>query len=222
MFKYLTLNKVLKDCLALLKVHFIYIALMFSVVAIPNYLVNFGEEFTVYQGLYLLFNIVVVILINMVSISLAASSFLYDESTISDKFKDSLTRLIPFVLLSLLGRTLAILGLFMLVIPGLVVAVLFSMAKIHFIVHRTALQESIIGVIKLFKREYIGSISKILLMPFLLLLLIVQIILYFVGDQEIIFKYLPLSVIVINPIIICYSTSLYFNLVKENQLDSTN
>lgn len=222
MFRYLTVTKVFKDCLALLKKHCLYIALMYCIIAIPNYFIKIDENNLSYQVLYMAVTLLVAAFIHIVSISLASTSFLYDKFNFTNKLKEAFSLLIPYTILTIVGHSLAIIGIFVLIIPGLIVSILFSMAKVHFIIHKTDVKGAVTGVIQLFKKSYILEIIKILSLPFLTLFIITQIVFSVVQNQDLVLKYLPLAIIIINPIAVCYSVSLYFNLVKENQLDSPN
>ncbi len=229
--QYLTLRKVLIDSIAIFKKHFLYITALNCAVVIPYYYLsskdNLPEVFTIFIPIFILLNM----LVRIVSIKLTASSYLYNNFMIFDELKKNIKKILPFLLISLIGGFSILFGSFLFFIPGIIAMVFFHLLKVHFAIYDKNIKSSVSDVMGLLKNGYFIPVLKINMLPILFLLIFALILFPFINPQtpetlamdlQRLSPYMTIFGIIIYPISVSFYTSLYFNLVKENQLDSTD
>ncbi|OQY40619.1 MAG: hypothetical protein B6229_01290 [Spirochaetaceae bacterium 4572_7] len=221
--KYLTIKKVLIDSVALYKSHFLYLTLFIGVVVMSNYFTEFKGEFSVIQALFMLLYFFLNILVEMISTELVASSYLYDEFVISNNIKQNIRRILPFTLFMVLGQLAVVLGFLVFIIPGVLALPLFYMIKIDYIVTKSDFKTSFRKILKLMGKKHLFEILKIMSIPALLIFLGAEF-LYkeILNGNDNIQLLLTLVILLLKPIGVCFNTSIYFNLIKESELESTN
>ncbi len=225
---YLTLKKILTDGVALYRSHFLYITVLIGAVLGPYSLIvrmdSLPDVFILIIPLFIL----AMMLVEVVSTGLASTSYVDREFIIWDEIKKSLPRIIQYTFITFLGAALTFFGLSLFVIPGVIITIFFNLLKVDYVVSGTKVKVSFQNVLKMLKEGYFIKIFKIYLLPTALQFLLAIAINPFFDpltleeDIYTIYPYMTIALIIIFPISICFRTSVYFNLIKDRHLNSTN
>lgn len=226
--KYLTVSKVLKDSVALYRAHFLNMTVLIAAVLVPYGYLNTREELPEVVNIIMPVFMVLVLVVEIVSKKLASTSYLYFDFIFILEIKKSIKKLLPFILISLVGLIITFIGFSVFVLPGIFAVLFFNILKVHFIVNDKLIKDSILDVINLLKKGNFFKTLQIYMIPLTLQVLLSvlsnSIINIETLEEDLIrmFPYLIGLLILVFPISMCFNTSLYFNLVKENQLNSAD
>ncbi len=222
--RYLTLKKVLIDSVALYRAHFLYITVLVSAVIIPYSFIITRESLPGFITLFVPIFLLLIMMVEIVSKKIAASSYIYINFVLVDEIKLSLKKVLPFTLISFLGAALSLLGFSFFVIPGVIVIVFFNLLKVKFVVDEKNIKNSITELVQLLKGRNFIQVIKINMFPitlqFLFSIITNPMIKMETLESDImrLFPYIIGLFIILFPISISFYTSLYYNLVKENQI----
>ena len=226
--KYLTLKKVLVDCVALCKSHFLYIfGLIGSVLAIYILFVKIDNLPTiaiVFVPIFLLF----VLIIEFVSTDFASTGYIDKEFIILNEIKKSLKFMLPYCFLTIISFLFTLLGVSVFIVTSFVVNMFFNLIKVDYIINKKSIKSSFLNITNYLKKGNFFKILKIQLLPILLQFIFAFILSPYLTNEALgsldftVFTYITLSLAVIFPISICFRVSLYFNLLKEYKLNSSN
>lgn len=227
---YLSINKILRDGVALYKRHALYLTIMITAVVLPHYFLLKVEEYTTIHSILNSLITLATYIVSIISIKLVSTSYVDEEIILTDQVAYSIRKLIPFVLISYLSVILFILGFLLFIVPGVISLVYFEALKVDYVTSGRTLKESMVHTYKLFNRSILFRVMKVYAIPLLLLLLIsfftapMISVNNFEEQFNMLYPYLSLISIVIFPINTVFITDVYYNVVKEGyrELQSSN
>lgn len=225
---FLTLPKILKDSVALYRVHFLYITALISVVIVPYTLLIRVENLP--DGIVFIIPVFILLmmLVEIVSTILVSSGYVDIDFNITEQLNSGLKIVLPYTLITLLAIGSTFLGLSFFILPGIIVTIFFNILKVDFIINKGTIRDRFKSSIELLKEGSFFKIVKIYMLPMLLQLLMAFVISPFMKpetleqDIERIYPYMSLGIIVVFPISICFRTAIYYNNIKNKQLKTTN
>ncbi|MGL1894366.1 MAG: hypothetical protein OCD02_22230 [Spirochaetaceae bacterium] len=232
MTNYLTIKKILLDSVALYRAHALYITVLIGAVIAPYTLIITNEELPDSVVIIIPIFIILLMLVEMISTILASTGYVEKQFLIIDEIKSNILRAIPYLFITLLAVLIAFLGVSILVIPGIIATIVFSIIKVDYSISGRKINESFKEVIKMLKFGSFIKVLKIYLLPiglqFILGLLLNPLLKPLLSsatlEQDIlnIYPYITVALVLIFPVAICFRTAVYFNMVKQYQLNSTN
>lgn len=225
---YLTLKKILIDSVALYRSHFLYITVLIGAVLGPYSLIVRMETLPDIFILIIPLFILGMMLVEIVAIGLTSTSYVDREFIIWEEIKKSFPRIIQYTLITFTGAVLTFLGLSLFIIPGVLLTIFFNLFKVDYVISGTKVAFSFQNVLKMMKQGYFIKVFKIYLLPTALQFLLAIVVNPFFDpltleeDIYTLYPYITIALILIFPISICFRTSVYFNLLKDRQLNSTD
>ena len=232
--KYLTIKKIVQDSVALYRAHFFYISFLIAVLLIPyGYLVT-REELPNGTIIIIPIFLILLMMVEIVCTQLVSTSYVEKDFILKDEFQRSIKKVIQYLFITLFSGLLTFIGLSMFVIPGIVVTIFSNILKVNYIVNNRTLSKTIINNVKFFKRGIIKDVLIIYSLPLLLNFLFALLInvfldpniitdpLAFNNEILVLYPYMIAGLIIFFPISICFRCALYYNILKETQLKSSN
>lgn len=226
--EFLTINKILKDSVALYRAHFLYITTLFSAVIIPYTLLLRLE--TLPDGIIFVIPIflLLMMLVEIVSTKLVCTSYVDIEFVISKQLKNSLPTVLPYTIITFMALFVTFFGFSIFIIPGILGSIFFNMLKVDFIINNGTIRERIKSTVELFKGGSFSKIIKIYILPIVLQFALGFLISSFLQaetleqDIERLFPFMTAGIIIFFPISVCFKTAIYYNNIKQRQLQTSN
>lgn len=225
---YLTLKKILVDSVALYRAHVLSITVLISAILVPyGFIVTMEELPDVFIIIIPVF-IFLMMLVEVVSTGLVSTGYVEREFIIWNEVKNSMPKIIQYTLITFMGAVLTFFGLSFFIIPGVIITIYFNLIKVDYVVSKTTVQLSFKNMLTNLKKGYLLKILKIYLLPIGLQFLLAIIINPYFNPQTLeqdiftFYPYITAALIIIFPFSICFRTSIYYNIIKDRQLNSTN
>lgn len=228
MINYLTLKKIMIDTFALYRANVFYITVLIAAILGPySFIVQRDSLPDIFILIIPLF-LFGIMLVEVVSTGLVITGYIEREFFIWPEIKSGLRKVLPYTLITFLGTVGTFLGLSMFVIPGVIATLYFNIIKIDYLTSGSKLQVSFQNSIKMLKDGIFLKVLMIYILPTLLQFLLAMVINPFINPSTLeediyrLYPYMTIALIIIYPVSICFRTSIYFNIIKQRHLNSSN
>lgn len=230
MTEYLTVKKILQDCVALYRSHFLYMTTLIGGVLIPyTFIVKLKSLPDTLALILVPIFMLLTLTVEIVSISMVSTGYIDREFNIWNDIKRSIPRLLNYTLITATGVFAVFLGLNLFIIPGIVATLFFNLIKVDYCVNDgIKLFSSVKSVIESLKNGYIFKVLRIYTLPSALQFLIGFAITPFFHletlEQDIfrLYTWFTLALILVFPVSVCFRVSVFYNLLKERTLNPPN
>lgn len=224
----MTLKKILQDCVALYKAHFLYITTLIGAVIIPYTLIIRMETLPDIFIMIVPIFVLLLMLVEIVSTRLVSTGYIEKEFLIVEELKAGLKLILPYTFITFITVLASFFGLSLFILPGLIAGIFFNILKVDYIIHGGKIRERFVSSVKLLNNGSFIKIVKIYILPTLLQFALAFIISPYLHpetlEQDIykIYPYMTVGLIIIFPVSICFRTAIYFNNVKERHSKPTD